>query len=574
MSKNGAEVTLSANTEGYKEALDDAKKQSKDLGNQVEKDSKKSQSAFRKLGNYLKKEFATPWKTITAGVLGFIAASIKSAAGLEKMRVKFTTLTGSAQAANKHIEELRDFATKTPFQLDQLADSSAVLQSFGTDVGDVQGRLREIGDVAAATGQPIKDLAIIYGQVGAAGKLTGERLLQLQERGVPILSALAEKMNTTKGAVREMITAGKISNDTFQDVFSTLSMEGGMAFGGMEAQSQTFEGKLSTLKDEFANLGVTIGNVFLPEGKSFLTWLTEVTKGTSEFVEEGPGWFGSMIDGWVNKIRKVTGQVPEEMPQMSIIPGKEDEVDTRSIEEFELDLLAKENLLRQHHQRVAAEKAAAAADQRKKDIEQTKKDIKDAADADKEKRKAEREAEQKEIREKNAFNSTMRGMAQSQNTALAGIGKAWAIKDAIIKGEQAVQGAFTWGTSIGSPFLGKVLAAAAAAFSAEQVAKIAGVKLYEGGTVLPRGGRASAYRDSVPASLAVGETVISRDLTDKLGKMSEGGGNLQQIDQSISINVQGNVIADDDEQVDSFIERINDRVENYNARLTASGMSK
>ena len=166
----------------------------------------------------------------------------------------------------------------------------------------------------------------------------------------------------------------------------------------------------------------------------------------------------------------------------------------------------------------------------------------------------------------------MTAMQRSGSRALSSIGKGAAITDVTIRGYKSAANAMAWGTSIGGPPLGLALAAAVSAWTLEQLSALSGVKLFDGGTVLARNARASRYRDSVPAQLAVGETVISRDLTEKLSKSA--GETNQQIDQSIHITVEGNIIADDDEQVDNMISRINERVETYNGRLVSTATAK
>ena len=81
------------------------------------------------------------------------------------------------------IKDLTEFTARTPFQFDGVADSAKILLGFGSTVSEVKDRLQFLGDISAAIGTPLKDLAVIFGQVQAAGKLTGERFIQLAERG-------------------------------------------------------------------------------------------------------------------------------------------------------------------------------------------------------------------------------------------------------------------------------------------------------------------------------------------------------------------------------------------------------
>lgn len=199
-----------------------------------------------------------------AGLTAVIGGVAASAAKLEKVSVQFEVLTGSAQKATATIKELQNFAATTPFQFEGIAKAGAQLLGFGFEADALPKKLQEIGDVAAAVNAPLGDLSLIFGQVAAAGKLTGERLLQLQERAVPIGPALAETMGVAESSIKNLVSQGKVSFDDFEKAFASLSAEGGKAFGGMEKQSQTLAGLISTLKDNFALLAQAIGNEFLP----------------------------------------------------------------------------------------------------------------------------------------------------------------------------------------------------------------------------------------------------------------------------------------------------------------------
>lgn len=103
---------------------------------------------------------------------------------------------------------------------------------------------------------------------------------------------------------------------------------------------------------------------------------------------------------------------------------------------------------------------------------------------------------------------TISSLSSSNSRELAAIGKAAAISTATIDGISAVQKALA---SAPPPF-NFALAAAVGAATVANVSKIAGVGLNKGGTI--RGG--GANRDSVPATLTTGETVIDRTTTDAL----------------------------------------------------------
>lgn len=214
------------------------------------------------------------FSSLIGGLAELGAGFIESASSVEQLNTKLEVLTGSSATAGALLKELTEFAAGTPFQLEGISQAASQLLAFGFNAGEVKDRLREIGDVAAASGQPLTEIATIYGQVAAAGRLTGERLVQLRERAVPIGEALAKTMGETEAAVSSLVSQGKVDFATFQKAFASLSDEGGKAFGGMAKLSQTLKGRVSTLKDNFFLLQNDVGQKLTPALKAATTTLT------------------------------------------------------------------------------------------------------------------------------------------------------------------------------------------------------------------------------------------------------------------------------------------------------------
>jgi len=225
-------------------------------------------SAYKKIGAVATAAFA--------GAAAAITLAVREASKFETIAVQFKVLTGSIESANAALSQLKDFAAKTPFQFEEIANAGKKLLSFGFSVGELQDRLGELGNVAAASGADFGELSLIYGQVAAAGKLTGERLLQLQERAIPIGPALAKTLGVAESSIRGLVSEGKVTTEVFQKAFATLSQEGGFAFGGLGELSATLSGKISTLKDNFSLVTAQIGEAFAPAAKALADILINV----------------------------------------------------------------------------------------------------------------------------------------------------------------------------------------------------------------------------------------------------------------------------------------------------------
>ena len=252
---------------------------SKQLASEYKKVAKQTEDLERQIGAATKASAAA-----FVGFAGAIGLAANEAAKLETIGVQFEVLTGSAEQAKKTVEELTDFAAKTPFQFDQVAKAGQQLLGFGFQADELTLKLQQIGDVSAAVGTPVNDLTLIFGQVAAAGKLTGERLLQLQERAIPIGPALAKTMGVAEESIKDLVSKGEVDFATFEKAFASLSEKGGVAFEGMAKRSETLEGVISTLKDNFSLLAADIGKAFLPVLKQVATAMTSFI----QFIRDNP----------------------------------------------------------------------------------------------------------------------------------------------------------------------------------------------------------------------------------------------------------------------------------------------
>lgn len=237
-------------------------------------DSNKEVSRLEKAANSVNSALGVAAKGAAIGFGALAAAAgaaINEAAKFEQITTQFEVLTGSAEQATKTVEQLQNFAATTPFQFEGISDAAQQLLAFGFEVDEITPKLQKIGDVAAASGTPIQELSQIYGQVAAAGKLTGERLLQLQERAIPIGPAIAKTLGVAEESVRSLVSSGQVDLATFEKAFASLSQEGEFAFEGMIKQSQTLTGLFSTTKDNVSLLAASIGKQLLPFAKEITT---------------------------------------------------------------------------------------------------------------------------------------------------------------------------------------------------------------------------------------------------------------------------------------------------------------
>lgn len=208
-----------------------------------------------------------------AAPLGLATVAFKAftkAADFESLEVGFTTVLGSATAAKDMLEKIRETAASTPFGINELAQSAKSLLAV-TDREDITPTLRMIGDLASAAQRPVTELASMYAKIKGSDNVQGEDLNQLSDALPGSLQEFVKVLKVDSvAAVRKLGEEGKITGAALDQVFLNLTSKGGIAFGAMQAQSKTTNGLLSTLKDAFDSLLVTLGKPITDFLKPFI----------------------------------------------------------------------------------------------------------------------------------------------------------------------------------------------------------------------------------------------------------------------------------------------------------------
>lgn len=201
---------------------------------------------------------------IGAGLTYLAKTGVDAAMAMESLTAQFTVMAGSAERANNLIKDISEFAAKTPFTKMGLADAGKTLMAFGLEAEKVVPTLRMLGDVAGADQNRLNSLALVFGQIQSTGRLMGQDLLQLINQGFNPLTVISKQTGISMADLKTAMEKGAISADMVTLAFKSATSEGGLFFGNLEAQSQTLQGRLSTLKDNFVTALQNMAEAFLP----------------------------------------------------------------------------------------------------------------------------------------------------------------------------------------------------------------------------------------------------------------------------------------------------------------------
>lgn len=174
------------------------------------------------------------------GLVGVSTMAIKAASEMETMKTALVTaMDGSQQAADEAFTIINKFAAKTPYELGEVMRGFIKLKNMGLDPSE--RALMSYGDTASSMGKSLNDMV-----EAVADAATGE-FERLKEFGVRA-SQQGDKVTLTFKGIST--TVGKNAKE-IEEYLIGLGEKN--FFGGMEKQSRTLAGQMSTLKDTISN---------------------------------------------------------------------------------------------------------------------------------------------------------------------------------------------------------------------------------------------------------------------------------------------------------------------------------
>jgi hypothetical protein len=249
-------VDIVAQLKDFNKAMGDLKGEVKDMGSTIDKtnadtikSTKKMSSAFSEVGKTLAGVFAVDQ------LINFGKKILDTTVEFQKMEAVLSTTLGSTSAAKAAMDQIVDFASSTPFQVNELTDAFVKLSNRG--FVPTMAQMRQMGDVASSVGKSFDQLteAILDAQTG--------EFERLKEFGIKASAQGDVVQFTFKGITTEVAKSDK----AIQEYLLSLGNLEGVA-GSMEAISKTTGGAISNLEDNVTQLFKNIGD----SSTGFLNW--------------------------------------------------------------------------------------------------------------------------------------------------------------------------------------------------------------------------------------------------------------------------------------------------------------
>lgn len=269
----GLHFDITADNSNFKRKLEETERGVRETSKRISESGEGMDSLFRRL--------ATSLAAIGAGFSAqqLIREIVQVRGEFQKLEVAFDTMLGK-EKSNALMQQMVEFAAKTPFDLKGVADGARQLIAYGEASENVIDDLTRLGNLAAGLSQPLNDLVYLYGTTMTQGRLYTQDYNQFVGRGIPMGRELAKVFGVAESEVRSLVEAGKIGFPEVQKVIQNLTNEGGMFYNLMQEQSKTLPGQLSNL------------------GDSWDTMMNEIGKSTQGVMSDAIGYVQSLVENY------------------------------------------------------------------------------------------------------------------------------------------------------------------------------------------------------------------------------------------------------------------------------------
>ena len=315
-------ATLGLDTSEYEQGIEQAKKETQSAANSLNRSANTAGSGVSGMASQF--AAASAKATVLANMLtslgtkavglakGFVEMGISYNAEIEKYTTGFTNMLGSAQAAQEAMQAIQEDAARTPFDVASLTQANQLLISAGENAAYSRKVINALGDAVSATGggnAELSRMAANLQQIANVGKASAIDIKQFAYAGINIYQVLADYTGKSVQEVQKMT----ISYDLLSQALIAASEDGGRYYNAMDTQSQTMNGRISTLKDNVSQLaGLMTGDLSSGIGVVIGHLNDMVVAAQEAYKEDGWKGLGNAIlelDNPISAIIKKFGQL-------------------------------------------------------------------------------------------------------------------------------------------------------------------------------------------------------------------------------------------------------------------------
>ena len=262
---------ITVDDKGFTAGMDSATRRTQRFTADVQAQGGVVDRVFHSLGRSAKASLqvaATAAAATTVGVAALGKNTLSTGLAYNAMQqnanAALKTMLGSQKAVNEQMEKLGKLAQNSPFSKATFISAQQQLIAFGVEVEKVIPLLDAMQNAVAASGggsQQLADLAFVVAQIKAAGKITGQDLIQLGQRGINAAEIIGKAFGKSSAEVKAMISKNQIDADQAIDALTKGMMD---KFGGAtDAIKQQWSGAADRIKAANRDIGADLGKMFI-----------------------------------------------------------------------------------------------------------------------------------------------------------------------------------------------------------------------------------------------------------------------------------------------------------------------
>ena len=291
--------------DGLEDAARDADKLDRELDDAAQSAGKlgdKLGSGFTVAKGILANLAAEGIQMVASGLVDLAGEAITAADSLTKFESTMDFAGFGAQEIDALTQSVQDYASKTVYDLETIANTTAQLGANG--VKDFMALTEAAGNLNAVAGgnaDTFKSVSMVLTQTAGAGKLTTENWNQLAD-AIPgasgVLQEAMKKNGAYTGDFRDAMAKGEITAEEFNQAI----MELGFEEAAVEAASST-----KTIEGAFGNLKATVVDGFvaaLTDG-GLMNGITGFINGLATILSNAGQYIGPAMDSIKGSIQGV-----------------------------------------------------------------------------------------------------------------------------------------------------------------------------------------------------------------------------------------------------------------------------
>lgn len=190
-----------------------------------------------------------------------VKSSVSYNARMESFTAAFASFLGSAEDASRAIANIKKDAASMPFAAAELIEANKALITTGETAENARDNINALAAAVAATGGGNAELTRMstnLAQIRNIGKATSVDIKQFANAGINIYGLLSDYTGKSIEEVKEL----DVTYDDLTAALQQATQEGGRYYGAMEAQAETYNGQLDSLKARIQDsLGTTFQSV-------------------------------------------------------------------------------------------------------------------------------------------------------------------------------------------------------------------------------------------------------------------------------------------------------------------------